>query len=164
VEFRILGPLEVAVEGTPVVLGPAKQRALLGILLLHANEVVPRERLVDELWGERPPPTATKIVQVYVSQLRRALDAHGGGDVLRTRAPGYVAAVEDEQLDARRFATLVAQARKHAEAEGMDQAAEAYADALALWRGPVLADLVLESHARINAERLAELRLEGLAE
>ena len=144
-EFRILGPLEVEAQGTPVMLGPAKQRSLLGILLLHANEVVARERLVDELWGDRPPATATKLVQVYVSQLRRVLDANGGGDVLRTRAPGYLVAVSDDELDAGRFKSLVARARAQAQAGAMERAAATYQDALALWRGTVLADLAFES-------------------
>src|SRR5215216_212584 len=97
-EFRILGPLEVTGNGGPVKLGPAKQQALLGVLLLHRGEVVSTARLVDELWGESPPTSATKAVQGYVHGLRKAVDA---GTIL-TRAGGYLAQVEPELLDARR--------------------------------------------------------------
>jgi DNA-binding SARP family transcriptional activator len=103
-EFRILGPLEVTGNGRPVELGAAKQQALLGLLLLHAGEVVPTARLVDELWGESPPQSATKAVQGYVHGLRKAL---GAGTIL-TRAGGYLARVEPELLDAGRFELLAA--------------------------------------------------------
>src|SRR5215468_6916943 len=105
-EFRILGTLEVADGSRPVQVVAPKQRALLGLLLLHPNEVVSSERLIDELWGERPPATAGKIVQTYVSQLRRGL----GADVIVTRPPGYLARVERGELDAERFRTGVAEA------------------------------------------------------
>jgi DNA-binding SARP family transcriptional activator len=164
VEFRILGPLEVAVNGTPIALGPAKQRAVFGILLLHANEVVPTERLIDEVWGETPPPTAPKLVQGYVSQLRRALELAGGDGMLRTRAPGYSAVLDSDELDAVRFTELVSHAREQAESGAVEDAAATYKAALALWRGPVLADVAYESHACTAAERLTELRLAALAE
>src|SRR5215218_9852943 len=83
-DYRILGPLEVADGDRPVAVGGDRQRAVLGYLLLHRNEVVASERLVDELWGERPPPTAGKILQNYVSQLRRALGANGSDGPLET--------------------------------------------------------------------------------
>ena len=89
-EFRILGPLEVLDGGRPVALGGAKQRALLAVLLLHANEVVSTDRLIDELWGERPPKTAANTLQFYVSQVRKAL----GADRIATRSPGYLIRVE----------------------------------------------------------------------
>lgn len=163
-EFRILGPLELRVNGTIVTLSSAKQRALLGVLLLHANEVVSSDRLVGELWGARPPPTSGKLVQVYVSQLRRALAAVGGQEVVRTRAPGYVAVLEPDQLDAARFTAKLARARATAEAGSLDEAVALYEDALALWRGPVLADVAFESYARTDTELLAELRLAALSE
>ena len=87
-EFRLLGPLEVCEHGRSLALGGRKQRSLLAVLLLHANEVVATERLIDELWGESPPATAVKSVQVYVSRLRKQL----GDGRLVTRSPGYVAA------------------------------------------------------------------------
>jgi DNA-binding winged helix-turn-helix (wHTH) protein len=93
VEFRILGPLEAAVDGRPIPVGAAKPSAVLAVLLLHANEVVSVERLIDELWGDAPPPTAMKTVQLYVSQLRRALEPHAA-EAIETRAPGYVIHVD----------------------------------------------------------------------
>jgi DNA-binding SARP family transcriptional activator/outer membrane protein assembly factor BamB len=164
VEFRILGPLEVAVDGSTVTLGSGKQRALLGVLLLHVNKVVSTERLVDELWGARPPPTSGKLVQVYVSQLRRTLDAAGAKDVLRTRPPGYVAELEPEQLDAMRFERLLDRARTEADAGSAEEAVASYDEALGLWRGAVLADVVLESEAGGEAGLLEELRLAALTE
>ena len=98
-EFRILGPLEVLEEGRPVALGGAKQRALLAVLLLHANEVVSRDRLIDELWGGEPPDTAHTALQVHVSQLRKLL----GRDTIVTQTPGYLIRVSDGELDLHRF-------------------------------------------------------------
>src|SRR5574340_683438 len=121
--FRILGPLEVADEGRAVKLGGAKQRALLALLLLHPNEVVSRDRLVDELWGDDVPETDPTAIQVHVSQLRKAL----GRDVIVTRAPGYFAQVEDAELDLSRFERLVADARM----EEPPRAAELLREALA---------------------------------
>src|ERR1700755_377981 len=107
-EFRMLGPLD-AVEGDrPLALGGAKQRALLAVLLLHVNQAVSSDRLIDELWGESPPATAAKTVQVYVSRLRKEL-----GDGRRiTRAPGYLRRAEPYELDLGRFERLVAEARR----------------------------------------------------
>src|SRR3972149_2998660 len=99
-EFRILGPLEARDEGRPLKLGGAKQRALLAILLLYANEVVSRERLIEGLWGSEPPETAAKALQVYVSRLRKALAPHA---LLHTKAPGNAHQLEPGQLDLDRF-------------------------------------------------------------
>ena len=107
IEFRILGPLEVEHEGRLVPLGGTRQRAVLAILLLHRGEVVSTDRLVDELWGERPPDTATKTVQVYVSRLRKEL----GQDLVLTRGGGYVLELEPAQLDAERFERLAGDGR-----------------------------------------------------
>ena len=107
-EFRILGPLEVEDEGRLLKLGGAQQRAVLALLLLHANDVVPRERLIDELWGGEPPDTARTALQVHVSQLRKLL----GSDRIETRSPGYALHVEPGELDLERFQDLVAQARR----------------------------------------------------
>jgi DNA-binding SARP family transcriptional activator len=94
-EFRVLGPLEASREGQPVELGAHRQRALLAELLVHVDEVVSTERLIEELWGEDAPPSASNMVQVYVSRLRKAL----GRDPLLTRPPGYVLRLGDAQLD-----------------------------------------------------------------
>src|SRR5436305_2348671 len=107
-DYRVLGPLEARDGEGPLPLGGPKQRALLALLLLNANRVVSRERLIDELWGDEPPETAVTSVQVYVSRLRKLLpDA-----TLLTRAPGYVLEVEPEQVDLLRFERLLAGARE----------------------------------------------------
>src|SRR5262249_61641123 len=108
VQFRILGPLEVGNGHGRVAVDAPKLRALLGVLLLHPNEVVSSERLIDELWGERPPATAPKVAQTYVSQLRRAL----GAEAILTRPPGYLIRIEGEAIDAGRFRRLAAEARR----------------------------------------------------
>src|SRR2546423_2527101 len=109
-EYRILGPLEVVDEGEPVPLGRLKERLVLAVLLLHANEVVSRERLIDELWGESPPPTAKKAVNVYVSQLRKALAGDGTGPI-ETAVGGYRLSVEPDQLDVTHMQQLLARGR-----------------------------------------------------
>src|ERR687888_1623960 len=98
-EFRVLGPFEVREGDRSLPLGGAKQRALLALLVLNANRVVSRERLIDELWGDEPPETAVASVQVYVSRLRKLL----GAETLVTRPPGYVLEVGPGELDAERF-------------------------------------------------------------
>lgn len=155
-EFRILGPVEVADDGRALPLGGVKQRALLALLLLNANEVVSTDRLVDELWGERPPATAEHALQVYVSQLRKALG--DGATALLTRPPGYLARVARDELDLHQFERLVS------EADGTEpaRAATMLREALALWRGPPLADLAYERFAQHAIRRLDELRLASL--
>jgi DNA-binding SARP family transcriptional activator/streptogramin lyase len=161
VEFRILGPLQVLHEGRELALGPAKEQTILAVLLLHANETVSRERLVDELWGDSPPATAIKAVNVYISQLRKAL-VQNGADPIVTRAPGYAIRVDRDLLDAARFEELVAEARRRAAAGELLVATQLFREALALWRGPALSGLTLESFARTEVERLEELRLAAL--
>jgi DNA-binding SARP family transcriptional activator len=138
-EFRILGPLEVSQEGSTLGLGAAKQRALLGVLLLHANEAVSSGRLIEELWGEQPPALAAKLVQGHVSALRKAL----GPDRIITQRPGYLVRAEEGELDLHEFDRLVGRAR----GESPARAAELLREAQALWRGPALADLRLEGFA-----------------
>jgi YVTN family beta-propeller protein len=159
-EFRILGALEVRDGGRRVPLGAGKQRATLAILLVHANQIVPTERLVDELWAENPPETARKAVQVYVTRLRKAL----GAERIRTRGPGYVLELEPEELDLDRFQRLVGKARA-LRAEGEPEAAAAtLREALALWNGPPLADLTYEPFAQAEIARLEEQRLDAVEE
>jgi DNA-binding SARP family transcriptional activator len=153
-DFRILGPLEVVGDEGPFVLGGQKQRALLALLLLRAGEVVATERLVTELWGERPPKTATTSLQNFVSQLRKLF----GPDLLQTKPPGYVLRLEPGQLDLARFEDLVADARR----EEPRERARLLREALALWRGPPLADLAYETFAQSEIRRLEELRLDAL--
>ena len=153
-DFRILGPLEVAEGETLLPLGGRRERALLAILLLRAGEVVSTDRLLDELWGERPPRTAATSLQNAVSQLRRRL----GAELLVTRPPGYVLQLDDEQLDLARFERLLADARTGVP----EQKASKLREALALWRGPPLADLAFESFAQNEIARLEELRWTAL--
>src|SRR5881275_2258407 len=160
-EYRILGPLEVVDEGEPVPLARLKERLVLAVLLLHANEFVSRERLIDELWGESPPPTAKKAVNVYVSQLRKAL-TRSGRDPIATADGGYRIGVEADDLDVARMRQLLATARERVAAGELEAAAELLREALALWRGPTLAGLLLESHGRDEVAQLDDLRLTAL--
>jgi DNA-binding SARP family transcriptional activator len=158
VEFRVLGPLEVGREEILLPLGSGKERALLAILLLNANQTVSRDRLVDDLWGEKAPERAAKAIQTYVSRLRKSLPA----GVLRTRPPGYVLELEPEQLDLHRFERLLAEGQR-ALAEGSAELASAsLRGALALWRGPALAEFRSEPFAQGESARLEELRLLAL--
>jgi DNA-binding SARP family transcriptional activator len=150
-EFRLLGPLEVVEHDRSLALGGVKQRSLLAILLLHANEVVSSDRLIGEVWGETPPSTAAKSIQVYVSRLRKEPGMEGR---LVTQAPGYILRVDPSELDLARFEQLLAEARG-AHARG---AAQKLRRALALWRGPALADLAYEPFAQSEIGRLEELR------
>lgn len=154
-DFRILGPLEVVDGDRPVTLAGARMRALLVLLLTSANEVVSADRLIDELWGARPPRAAANALQYHVSRLRKAL---APTDVIATREPGYLITVEPEQLDLLRFERLVADAQN----APPETAARILRDALALWRGPALADLEREPFARAEIARLAELRVGAL--
>jgi DNA-binding SARP family transcriptional activator len=157
-EFRILGPLEIRSEGGPTQDLAGKQRALLAVLLLHADEAVSTDRLIDALWGERPPDTAGKALQVYVSRLRKLLEPDGKG-LLVTRPPGYALQLGAHELDLRRFEHLRSEARTAA-AEGDPATAEArLGEALSLWRGSPLADLAQEPFAHTEIARLEELRL-----
>jgi YVTN family beta-propeller protein len=160
VQFRILGSLEVADGDGAISLDPPKQRALLGVLLLYPNVVVSTERLIDELWGGRPPATAGKVLQTYVSQLRRAL----GSDRIVTRSPGYLLHVDGDDLDAEHFRRLAAEGRRLAGNGRQGEADDVFNEALALWRGAPLADVTLESFARSEVERLEEERLDALTD
>src|SRR6266516_3888984 len=160
-EFRLLGPLEVRRDDGPLPVRGPKQRALLVLLLLHANETLSRERLIDELWGERPPATAPKALQVYVSQLRKLLEPDRP---LETTATGYMLRLEPGQLDLHRFETLLAEGRSALGAGAPGQAANLLAEALSLWRGPALADLAYEPFAQTEIARLEELHLAAIEE
>ena len=165
-EFRILGPLEVRNNGESLALGGAKQRSLLAMLLLNANEVVSTDRLIDELWGAEAPETASKALQVHVSQLRKVLEpereAGRAGRLLVTHAPGYVLKISGEQLDRNRFERLVAEGRKALSRGDPDTAATKLDHALALWRGPPLGDFAYANFAQREISRLEELRLSAL--
>ena len=156
VEFRILGPLDVLVDGHEIALGGARQRAVLAILVLHRGEVVSVDRLIDALWGERPPATAKKTVQVYVSRLRKELGQEG---LIATRGGGYVLETSPDDIDADRFARLAAEGREALERGDPDAASARLAEALAVWRGPPLADLTYESFTQNEIAQLEEARL-----
>jgi DNA-binding SARP family transcriptional activator/streptogramin lyase len=160
-EFRILGPLEVVEHEEPVALGTLKERLVLGVLLLHANEFVSRERLIDDLWGEAPPPTARQAVNVYLSQLRKALGRTGGAPIT-TASGSYSLRIEPDRLDADRAQLLIASARECVSQGELDTAAERFREALSFWRGPTLAGLQFEALGRDEAARLDELRLAAL--
>src|SRR3954466_14001775 len=155
-EFRILGPLEVADGDSLIALAGAKQRALLAVLLLNANQVVSADRLIDELWGVDTPGSGRTALQVRVSQLRKALGRAGA--LVVTREPGYIVRLERDQLDLHRFEHLAG------ESDGSEPAvaAEKLREALAVWRGPALADLAYEAFAQGPIARLDELRLTAL--
>src|SRR5262245_61409387 len=159
--FRILGPLLVDDGASWSTIRATQQRVVLAILLLEAGRTVPVERLVDELWGERPPPTAAATVRGYVMRLRRLLGG-GLGSPLVTRGLGYELVVEDSDIDARVFSGLAASAR-HALANGRPETAAAeLSQGLALWRGPALADVPASPAVTAEAERLGQLRLAAL--
>lgn len=155
--IRILGPLEVRCCGEPIALGGAKQRAVLALLALHADEIVPLDRLIDDVWGDDPPPSAAHSLEAYVSRLRQLLGP--AGLRLRRHGVGYVLVVGDASLDARTFARLHDESSQAAAAGGDERASSLAAAALSLWRGPALADIPLGRWASVEAERLEERRL-----
>jgi len=162
-DFRLLGALEVSANGSVADLGPPKQRALLAILLLHAGEIVPIDRLVDLLWGEAAPRTAAHSIQIYVSDLRRALESLGGGrQVLATRAPGYQLDTDLDTIDARRFERLVEEGTRQLRAGDPTGGAEALREALRLWRGPALSDFAYEEFAQPYIRRFGDLHLDAI--
>jgi YVTN family beta-propeller protein len=158
IEFRILGPLEVVEHDRPVSVGAPKVRALLAVLLLHRGEVVSTDRLIDALWEERAPATAAKTIQVYVSNLRKAL----GDGLLVTRGHGYVLQTEAGQVDADRFGALAADGRRALESADPLRAGALLREALGLWRGPPLAEFAYEQFAQTAIAQLEEARLEAL--
>jgi predicted ATPase/DNA-binding SARP family transcriptional activator len=164
-QFRILGPLEVVRSGCAVPLGGPRQRAVLAVLLLEANRVVPFDRLAEDVWGGHPPGSVTTL-QTYVFHLRRALDPDrlpgAGGDVLVTRDRGYQLRVNREHLDAAVFEEGLAAGQAALAAGQYAEAAEGLRNALALWRGPVLADLADYAFIRPETARLEELRLAAI--
>jgi YVTN family beta-propeller protein len=156
--FAVLGPLEISLDRGPLSLGGRKQRTLLAVLLLHKNEVVSRDHLIDALWGERVPPSAAESLDAYVYRLRKLL----GHDRLPREGGGYVLRVEPGELDADEFERLAVSAGRLAEAGDHEAAVDPLTAALALWRGPAWADLLELPLASLDAQRLEELRLSAL--
>jgi DNA-binding SARP family transcriptional activator len=157
-EFRILGPFEAWDERRELSLGGPKPRALLALLLLRPNEVVPADRLIDELWGEDSPEDAAAALRVNVSRLRKVLPQH----VLETRSPGYLVRIEPDMLDLHRFERFVDEGRGLLARGLAADASERLHEALALWRGPALVDFAYESFAQPAIARLEEIRLAAL--
>jgi class 3 adenylate cyclase len=155
VDFRLLGPLEVIEDEREVSLPGGKPRGLLGLLLLEPGRPVPVGQIIDGLWGDRPPPTAPKVVQAYVSRLRKAL----GDGCLETAASGYLLRVQAGSLDAQRFEDLVGRGRSLVAAGESEQGARVLEEALGLWRGPALVDFRDEAFAQNEIRRLEDLRL-----
>jgi DNA-binding SARP family transcriptional activator len=158
VQFRVLGPLEAVHDGRAVDLGAPRQRAVLAVLLLHANEVIPTDRLAEALWPGQIPRTAGKAIQVYVSALRKTFGS--ARDVLETRGPGYVLRVGPGELDLHEFERLLARAR----AEEPEARSATLRTALSLWRGRPLEDFAYEAFVQAEAARLEELRQHALEE
>jgi DNA-binding SARP family transcriptional activator len=164
VEYRILGSLEVVANGTAANLGPPKQRAVLAVLLVHANEIVPTDRLIDLVWPERPPRTAVHSIQIYISELRKAIEPLAGCPAIATRPPGYMLEADPESIDADRFKRLVADGLRRLGGGDPDGSLTVLRSALALWGGPPLSDFTYEEFAQAHICRLSELRLAALEE
>ena len=158
VEYRVLGPLEVLVDGRPVRLGAPKHRATLALLVCRPNTVVPSARLVDGLWGDEPPASVGNLVQGYVSGLRKVL----GKEAIETQGAGYVLRIERGALDLQRFEELAHDGSRALEQGDPASASASFREALALWRGPALADLADEPALELVSNRLEELRVLAL--
>ena len=165
-EFRLLGPIEVRDDDRVLPLAAGQQRALLALLLLRANATVSRDRLIHDLWGEQPPSTAGKALQGHVSTLRKLLEpgraSGAGGRVIVTRGSGYELRLESEQLDLSRFERLRDEGRRALAQGEPGRAGALLREALALWRGPALADVAYERFAQTEIARLEELRVAAL--
>jgi YVTN family beta-propeller protein len=164
-EFRILGPLEVVDGSRSLPLGGTKQRALLAVLVLNANRVISTDRLIDALWGETPPEGAAHTVQVYVSQIRKALraeDARPPDDLLVTQGRGYVLRVQDGKVDLQRFEKAIEEGRQALSEGAFERASFHLRDALDLWRGPPLEGLEFEPFVEPFIGRIEDLRLSAI--
>jgi YVTN family beta-propeller protein len=160
IDYRLLGPLEVSRDGQAVGVGGPKQRALLAILLLHANQPVHRDVLIDRLWGEHPPAGAEHAVDVYIWRLRKTLDRAATGSCVLTRAGGYLLQVTAEQIDIARFDRLAEDGHRSLAAGHPGRAAAQLGEALALWRSPPLAEFRDDAFAQAEITRLEKLRTE----
>ena len=163
-DFRVLGSLEAGSGGAIAELGPPKQRALLAILLMHVGEIVATDRLIDLLWGDRPPRTAAHSVQIYISDLRKALEPLVGGPLIVTRQPGYQLQARRDSIDAHAFQKLVEDGTSKLRAGDQVGGAAALRSALELWRGPALSDFTYEEFAQPYIRGLNDLHLDAIEE
>ena len=163
-EFRLLGAFDVSAGEIAADLGPPKQRALLAILLLHAGEIVPSDRLIELLWGDSPPRTAGHSVQIYVSNLRKTFEGLGEPGVLSTRSPGYRLDAPADSIDIRRFEAQVRDGTRKLREGDPDAGAADLRAALGLWRGPALSDFTYEEFAQPYISRLHDLHLDAIEE
>jgi basic membrane lipoprotein Med (substrate-binding protein (PBP1-ABC) superfamily)/DNA-binding SARP family transcriptional activator len=161
-DFRVLGALEAGSGGTLVELGPPKQRAVLAILLLHVGQIVPVDRLIELVWGEEPPRTADHSIQIYVSELRKALEPLAGGRLIHRRPPGYQLNTPAESVDANRFEALVRQGSAQITEGEREAAIRTLRSALELWRGPALSDFAYEEFAQPYVRRFHDLHLDAV--
>jgi len=160
VQFALLGPVEAHLDGQQLNLGGPKPRALLAMLLLSANEVVSRDRLIEGLWGDRAPATASRSLDSYVSRLRGVL----GADRIERRAPGYLVRTQPRELDVDHFEVLLERGREQLRGGDAANASQTLREALSLWRGEPLADLLYEPFAATEVPRLDERRLLAIEE
>jgi DNA-binding SARP family transcriptional activator len=161
VEVRVLGPVELVAQDGPVPLGALKLRRLLSALVVHAGEARSADLLIDAVWGPSPPASAAKLLQTYVSRLRKALPAPAR---IRTHGSGYALELEDESLDAARFERLLSEGRAASRAGNPALAASLLRRALGLWRGQAYDEFAYEEFVRGEADRLEELRFEAVEE
>lgn len=162
VRFHLLGSLTVDADGRPIDLGPPKQRSVLAVLLLHANEIVPTDRIIDMVWGDEPPRTADHSVQIYISDLRRALANGSSGDLIETRPPGYVLNIPPDAVDILRFEGLVRDGLAAIRTGDVGTGRPKLEKALQSWTGPPLADFAYEEFAQGHIRSLGELRSDAL--
>ncbi len=161
-EFQLLGQLGVKGEHGVIPLGAPKQRSVLAILLLHANEIVPTDRIIDLVWGDSPPRTADHSVQIYVSELRKALANGAGSDVIETRPPGYVINVPPDAVDSLRFERLVRDGVSAVRSGDASKGRQKLEAAVAAWTGEPLSDFAYDDFAQGYIRSLGELRSDAL--
>ena len=158
-EVRVLGPVEVLVNGRPLALDSPKQRSLLAFLAIHVREVQSVDRIIDALWGEEPPQGGTKTLRYHVSKLREALGE--AGDAVVTRSPGYMLELPREAIDSLAFEMLLTQAQARLPDDPV-RASQLFDEALGLWRGSAFSDFQYEEFVQAEARRLEELRMGAL--
>ncbi len=164
-DFRVLGPFEVYDGGEPVPIGALRQRAVLALLTIHAGEPLSADRIIDEIWAGTPPLSALKTLHAYISRLRGALHTTSvarGHELLVSRRPGYVLAIDDSQIDSVRFERMVDDAARAYGGGSPEQAADTVREAMSLWHGSALADFAYEPFAVTESQRLMERRMEAL--